>query len=146
MSMLNNKQYQNFPFYATNWKQVQSLLFNHEKVIMRKEHSLQARNRNPFIIMFHSATTDLEDKKKEKNNSRAFKRSNFTLEPLIPSRYLWLLPLPSLSCSMQYSLTFKSSIPTYSKRCNRETYLTQCLQHRPQKTLKIWKNPLVNLL
>lgn len=66
ISMLNNKQYQNFPFYATNWKQVHSLLFNHEKVIMRKEHSLQARNRNPFIIMFHSATTDLEDKKKGK--------------------------------------------------------------------------------
>jgi len=45
---------------------VQSLLFNPEKVIMRKEHFLHARNRNPFIIMFHSATTDLEDKKERK--------------------------------------------------------------------------------
>jgi len=33
---------------------------------MRKEHFLHARNRNPFIIMFHSATTDLEDKKERK--------------------------------------------------------------------------------
>lgn len=66
MNMLNKKQYENFPFYITNWKQVQSLLFNPEKGIMRKEHSLHARNRNPFIIKFHSATTDLEDKKKGK--------------------------------------------------------------------------------